>query len=826
MSTVVARAPLKAGLRGLSEAEAKARRRAGQGNDVPVPQAGTYWQIFRRNAFSPLYATLIAVAALLLAFDLPLDALVTAGPIVVYVGVGVVQEVRAKQQLDRIALLVQPRVRLIRDGSARDADPAEVVIGDLLEAEAGDQLPLDGQIIDGEIEVDESLLTGESENVLRRPGERILSGSVVGAGRATYEAERVGLDSYANRLLLEARRYRDESTPLQRDVARAIAFIVGMVVLVSIPVAAAVVAGGESLTSAAGARAAAVMVSLVPQGLAMMIMITYTLGALRIAGRGALVQRLSAIEAMSRVDTLCLDKTGTLTSRRMELIEAVPLAGTDDSAPSLDAARLRELAGTMAASMAGTTPSLEALRHAVPQDAQPILEEVPFRSGRRWSAVTLGGEHPGSFVLGAPDRLIGEAGWADPLRTSVGDRVAALAESGLRVLLLARAPAGASFRDALGEACLPDRLEPLGLLALSEEIRPQAVATLRAFMEAGVELRVLSGDDPRTVGAVAAAVNLAPAAATANGDELAELDDTALGVAVGTAMVIGRVDPRLKARIVRALRSGGRFVAMIGDGVNDILALKEAQLGIAMGSGSSAARGVSDLILMRDDFDLLPSVVLEGRRIVVSMQATLYLLLARTGYLLLLLLVTSLLGLALPLTPRTNAALALTTVGIPIIVIALWVRPARAPRHFLRSTAAFAAPAAIAVLALSLPVYLLYQSSGVAVARTALTTITVFCGLGLISLLPGGGEAPQRGPAPGQSRLWALVAAMAALYGLILWVPLLRSVFELEPMGLADLGLMIGAAALWTAALHLIGRSRLRALPAALLRRVTRRAAR
>jgi cation-transporting ATPase E len=341
-----------------------------------------------------------------------------------------------------------------------------------------------------------------------------------------------------------------------------------------------------------------------------------------------------------------------------------------------------------------------------------------------------------------------------------------------------------------------------------------------------VELRVLSGDDPRTVGAVAAAVNLAPAAATANGDELAELDDTALGVAVGTAMVIGRVDPRLKARIVRALRSGGRFVAMIGDGVNDILALKEAQLGIAMGSGSSAARGVSDLILMRDDFDLLPSVVLEGRRIVVSMQATLYLLLARTGYLLLLLLVTSLLGLALPLTPRTNAALALTTVGIPIIVIALWVRPARAPRHFLRSTAAFAAPAAIAVLALSLPVYLLYQSSGVAVARTALTTITVFCGLGLISLLPGGGEAPQRGPAPGQSRLWALVAAMAALYGLILWVPLLRSVFELEPMGLADLGLMIGAAALWTAALHLIGRSRLRALPAALLRRVTRRAAR
>jgi len=810
---------LDGSLTGLSEAEAQRRRAAGQGNDVEIPAGHTYWDIFRRNAFSVLYFVLIAVAALLVAVGLPIDALVTAGAIVVYVGVGVAQEVRAKQQLDRIALLVVPRVRLIRDGTERDAAPSEVVVGDLLHLKAGDQVPLDGRIVEGELEVDESLLTGESEYLPRTAGRPLLSGSVVGAGRATYLVEKVGLDSYANRLLVEARRYRDEATPLQRDVSRATAFIVTLAVLLSIPVGVSFLRSPGGIGSPDAIQAAAVLVGLVPQGLAMMIMVTYTLGALRLARRGALVQRLAAIEAMSRVDTLFLDKTGTITSRRMELVAVVPSASSDGGE-----ALLRRIAGQVAASASVESPSTEAIARALAGEARDYLEEIPFRSSRRWSAMRLAGEDAGCFVLGAPEALRGAIERAATTSSFPAVQAAALASRGLRVLLLARAPSDALLRDEAGEARLPESLVPLGLLALSEEIRPQAAATLRAFAESGVELRVLSGDDPATVGAIAAEVGLPGAEAPVHGAALAELNDADLTAAAQRATVIGRIDPDLKARVIRAVRHAGRFTGMIGDGVNDIVALKQSQLGIAMGSGTSAARGVSDLVLLNDDFDVLPSVVIEGRRIVVAMQATLYLLLTRTGYMLLLLLAAAVFGLVFPFTPRTNAAQALTTVGIPTIVISVWVRPAKAPRHLLRSTAAFAAPAALAVALLALPVYLFYLPTSVAIARSAITTITVLCGIGLLTLLPGGepGGNAMREPVRSQQRLWILIAAMLGLYLLILWVPLFRGLFDLAPMELRDLAILAGAATGWTALLHLARRSRMRRVVVAGLNRLRR----
>jgi len=803
---------------GLSEAEALRRRAAAQGNNVEIPAGQTYWEIFRRNAFSLLYFVLIAVAALLVAVGLPIDALVTAGAIVVYVGVGVWQEVRAKRQLDKIALLVVPRVRLIRDGVERAAAPWEVVVGDLLHVKAGDQVPLDGSIVEGELEVDESLLTGESEYVPRVAGQVLLSGSVVGAGRATYLVEKVGLDSYANRLLVQARRYRNEATPLQRDVSRATAFIVTLTLLLSVPVAISFLLSPGGIGSPEAVQAAAVLVGLVPQGLAMMIMVTYTLGALRLARRGALVQRLAAIEAMSRVDTLVLDKTGTITSRRMDLVAVVPVDSSDGGDASV-----RRIAGRVAASASVESPSTEAIVRALGGEAQTVVEEVPFRSGRRWSALRIAGRDAGSYVLGAPDALRSAIEEANPAAYP-GKEAGELAGRGLRVLLLARAPSDATYRDGDGATRLPEPLVPLGLLALSEEIRPEAAATLRAFARSGVELRILSGDDPATVGAIAAEVGLPGANAPARGSDLAGLSDAELTVAAQRATVIGRIDPDLKARVIRALRRAGQFTGMIGDGVNDIVALKQAQLGIAMGSGTAAARGVSDLVLLNDDFDLLPSVVVEGRRIVVAMQATLYLLLTRTGYMLVLLLAAAVFGLVFPFTPRTNAAQALVTVGLPTIVISVWVRPAKAPRHLLRSTAAFAAPAAVAVAVLALPVYLIYLPTSVALARSAIATITILCGIGLLTLLPSGdpgGDAAVE-PVQSQQRLWILVVAMVGLYLLILGVPLLRGFFGLVPMELRDLAILAGAAILWTALLHLARRSRLRRLALSGLSRLRR----
>ena len=773
---------------GLSEAEALGRRRAGRGNDVAIPQGRTYREILLRNAVTPLYGVLLAVAVLLLFADLPLDALFTAGPIVVYVGVGVFQEVRAKRQLDQISLLARPRVRLVRDGTLRVADPAEVVEGDLLVLEAGDQVPLDVVVIEGELEVDESLLTGESDYLLRVTGATLLSGTVIGAGRATCRVIRVGLASYANQLVLEARRWRDESTPLQRDVNRATGLIVGLVLLVSLPVVANLVLHGTLIGSPESVRVAAVLVSLVPQGLAMMIMVTYTLGAVRIATRGAVVQRLSAIEAMARVDTLCVDKTGTMTTRRMELVAFEPMAPVGE-----DEGWLRRLAGAVVASASTGTPSGEAIRRALPADPQPVLEELPFRSGRRWSALRLGGAFSGAYLLGATDALA--ASLTDAQRARVVARAGELAARGLRVLLLARGVEVGSFRGADGEARLPARLDALAIIGLAEEMRPRAADTLRDFSRAGVDLRVLSGDDPLTVGAVASSVGLRGADTPLGGDALAPLTDESLAAAVAEARVVGRVDPETKARIIDALRHRGRFVAMLGDGVNDILAMKRAQLGIALGSGTSAARGVSDLVLLHDDFDLLPATVQEGRRIVTGMQATLDLLLARTGYLLVLLLAAGLLGLPFPFTPRTNAAFALLTVGLPTVILALWVPPARAPRDMLRATAGFAIPAALAVVAICLPIYAGVTHLPVGVARTVLAGTAILCGIGLLSLLPSG-------LAPRDWRLWALIGGLLALLAVFLAVPFVREVFELERLP-AEAWLALAAlATAWTLALH------------------------
>lgn len=773
-------------LTGLTDAEADRRRGAGQGNNAPIPEGRTYWEIFRRNAFTPLYAVLLLVAGLLLAVGLQVDALVTAGPIVVYVGIGVGQEVRAKRQLDQISLLTRPRARVLRDGVLRDADPSEVVLGDLLEVQAGDQLPLDARIVAGELEVDESFITGESEFQLRGPEAHLRSGVIVAAGTATVEVERVGLESYASQLLLQARRYRDEATPLQRDVNRATILIVSLVLAVSVLVAVGFIRVGADLMAPTTLRAAAVLVALVPQGLAMMIMVTYTVGAVRIASHGALVQRLAAVEAMSRVDTLCLDKTGTITSRLMRLAEAVPIAPHDE-------AGLRHLAGVLAASAATASPSTDALRRP-DVAAEPVVEEVPFRSARRWSGLRLAGASPGTYLLGAPEKLftVLPPEIVDGLR----EPAQAMAARGLRVLLLARGAGAATLRDGAGEAVLPAPLEPIGLLGLVEELRPHAEETLREFAATGVELRILSGDDPTTVAAVAGSVGF-PATDAIHGETLASVADGQLAATIGRARIIGRIEPELKARVVRALRGAGRFVGMIGDGVNDILALKQAQLGIAMGSGTSAARGVSDIILLQDSFDLLPRVVVEGRRIVAGMRTTLFLLLSRTGYMLLILAGAGLLALPFPFTPRTNSALALITVGLPTLLIVFWVGPARPPRNLLRATASFALPVAIAVAALCLPVYAAYLGRGAEEARTALTSTAVLCGIGVLTLLPGERDR----------RLAALVVGMVLLYALILAVPLFRSFFELAPLPLSELALLTGIAAAWTVAAHAVRRT-------------------
>jgi len=807
--------PLTTPAAGLTEAEAGTRRAAGGGNDFRPATSRTYWEILRQNAYPGINGILIAVSILLVAWRLYIEALLTAGPVLGNIAIGVVQETRAKRKLDQIALLTRPKAMVVRDGTERAVDPADLVLGDLIVARRGDQVVLDGIIVgDGRVELDESLLSGEADPVAKEAGDRVLSGSAVVSGTVVYEATTVGAASFANRLLAEARAgRRDDRTPLQREIATTIWAVAGLVALTAIPVALALRALPGGFDTAETLAAAAVLVTLVPQGLAIMVTVTYAAGALRISHLGALVQRQNAIESMSRVTTLCVDKTGTLTTQRIAFAGAEPVG----PAGGPDHMGLEALLGTIAASSGAPNRTTAALAAANPGTAVALADEVPFASERRWSglrfadapgaaALARAGVAPGAvYVLGAPADLLGAARIAGGALEALAARVAEIANRGVRVLLLARAPDGAPLRDGDERPVLPAPLVPVALLSFAEELRADVRETLAGFRTAGVDLKVISGDDPTTVGAIGRQVGLPVDGEAVSGADLDGLAEDELGLAADAASVFGRVDPSLKARLVDALRRRGRYVAMVGDGVNDILSLRRANLGIAMESGSAATRGIADLVLVGDRFGVLPRAVVEGQRIVAAMEATLILLLARTFYVLLVIAGAAIVGLPLPFTPRQNSVLAFATVGIPLIVLAIWIPPRRPPRSLIGETLRISIPASFAVAAFALPAFawVLANSAPLPEARTILTTITIFCGLGLLPFVRSGSREEGRARAMGWWP-WLLAAGMVVVYIAILEIPIVRDFYELTPLRPGVIATLVAYGLAWTIAVHAI----------------------
>ena len=657
---------------GLSSVEAERRHAAGEGNTYRSPTSRTYFQIFKDNSYPLINGPLLIVSAALISFGAVTEALMTGVPVFGNIAIGVVQGSRAKRQLDRVALLSQAPATVVRDGAERQVAPADVVLGDIVVANRGDEIQLDGRIVgpDG-ASLDESVLTGESRAADKSAGDHVRSGSAVLSGVARYEVEAVGADTFANQILSQAKGHRDVRTPLQSDIARA---FVAVAVLIALAAAIVVL----SLPRAAGDAthdtvfAAAVLVTLVPQGLALMLTVTYAAAALRISRLGALAQRQSAIEAISRVDTFLSDKTGTLTTQRIAFGAVEPIRVADRRPRPRPASSRR----SQPAPERRTTRPI-ALRAAFPGDARPVIAEVPFSSALRWSAIRFeagDGAHQtdgGTFVLGAAAVLA-------PSMNGAGDdvlaRAAELASAGHRVLVVARGSDSQPLVDG-DDATLPGPLEPLALLTFVEELRPEAQATVDGLRARGIDVKIVSGDDPNTVGAIGRRLGIGTGAEPVSGLDLAQLDDDALADVAVRTTIFGRVDPHLKARLVTVLKSRGRYVAMTGDGVNDILPVRTADVGVAMQSGSPATRGVADLVLVRDDFSILPEAIRDGQRIVAAMAATLTVLLARTFYVLLIIVGASLLQLPFPFTPRQNSILAFITVGVPIIVLALWVRP-------------------------------------------------------------------------------------------------------------------------------------------------------
>jgi cation-transporting ATPase E len=804
---------------GLTEAEADARRARGQGNDVRLKTSRTYAEIVRENVFTFFNVVLFGLALVLLLLGSPKDAFFTGVVALFNVVVATVQEVRAKRKLDRIALLTRPTATVIRDGQPKAVDPGQVVLGDLLLAEAGDQIVVDGQVLsDGRCEMDESLLTGEADPVAKRQGDEVYSGSFVVSGRIEYEAQKVGGESLANKLTEGARTFTRELTPLQREVNLIVRVLLGVVLFFGLIIALNYLIY-QDIPLVQAVQQASVTFGLAPSSLFLMIVTAYALGAVRIANKGALVQQANSVESLCHVSVLCLDKTGTLTANKIRLHEIQPTGNLPDgdlSDGDLSDGELRRLLGTFARSVSTRNRTADALAAACPGEMRAFVEEVPFSSAHKWSALSFAdGDPRGAYVLGAPEIL------HPHLTTGLGPALDALArewaDQGLRVLLFACQAQGGPLHDAEGQPRLPAGLVSLGLLSFHDELRPEARETLAAFERAGIELKIISGDNPHTVAALARQAGFGRESGSVwvlSGLDLAGMDEAQFRQAALDTAIFGRITPEQKQRLVQVLRQQGHYVAMIGDGVNDVLALKQAKLGVAMQSGSQATRSVADIVLLNDSFAALPRAFTEGQRIWNGMEDVLRLYMTRIFAMALIIAMVAMLSAGFPLTPSQSSIISLLTLALPAFGLALWARPGLVSNMSIgRRLIHFIVPAMLTFAAASLAIYLyfLVSTGDDAYSQLALTYAMIGMGLILVVFVEPPSEFWAGGDdLAGDWRPTLLALGLFVAFFAGLQFPFLRDFYGMSALRQPlDYGIIVGVAAIWTVVLRFVWRAHL-----------------
>jgi P-type E1-E2 ATPase len=724
---------------GLTEAEAQ-RRLEARGPQLPPATSRSTVSIVRANTLTVFNAILLALGVLTLAFGAWQDALFLA-ILVANSGVGIAQELRAKRKLDELAALVAPHATVVRDGTPRRLDVEDVIEGDLVRVEAGDQVVADGVLeeVSG-LALDESILTGESRPVRRAPGEEVRSGSFAVEGAGAFTVTAVGDESYAQRIAGEAREFRHPRSPLEGALNRLLLVLVAVMV----PLGTIFVYSlwqREAPIDEAVTTAVAGIVTLVPEGLILLASLTFAAAALQMMRRGALAQQLNATESLASVDVLCLDKTGTLTHPGLRVVGIEP-------------PEIGEPLGVFAASSPAQNTTLKAIAEALPAEPEPVADYEPFSSERRSSAMTIRGTR---WRLGAPELFDLD---------SLGDRAAAEREAGRRVL-------------AFGHG-----REARGLVVLAEELRDEARDTVEFFRAEGVDLRVLSGDNPDTVAAIARDAGI----------PVDYVWDASEGDPPLDATVIGRISPEGKKAYVERLRDSGRYVAMVGDGVNDVPALKAARLAIAQGSGSEMARSVADVVLVNGDFAAVPSMVAEGRKILRNVQRVAKLFVTKSAFAAFLILLIGLTETAYPLLPRHLTLAATLTIGIPGFFLALAPSEGSwSTSGFLRDVTRFAIPAGTAAALGVLSAYhfaLNVVQLDLTDARTVATSVLVLLGLYFVLALEVSGTPRRR------YAVLALCVAMLLLFVLVIAFGGTRAFFDLHVPGFWSLVAILGGTAL------------------------------
>jgi cation-transporting ATPase E len=746
---------------GLSRAQVAERRSRGLTNAGGERTSRSVAEILRANILTRFNLILGVLLAVILVWgELP-DALFGI-VLVTNALIGIGQELRAKRTLDRLAVLSAPRVRVIRDGAPRDIAVEELVADDLVELRAGDQLVADGVVrASASLQADESLLTGESEPVDKRAGDRLLSGSFVVAGSGGYQATGVGAEAYARKLAAQARRF----TVVRSELVAGINQILRYVTWAIPPVAALLVVSqlhttGQTVREGATSTVAA-LVGMVPQGLVLLTSITFGAAAVTLARRRVLVQQLPAVEGLARVDVVCLDKTGTLTDGTIAFDSLVRL---DDQAPA--EAALGALADDQA-----RNATLAAIGQAFPPRGWARQDAVPFSSARKWSAASFAGH--GTWVLGAPEMVLPAS------QDELLSRAADLAASGRRVLALAYAP------GPLDGQALPAGLRAVAFVLLAERLRSDAPDTIAFFAAQGVAVKVISGDSPRTVGTVAARAGVPRAGDPVDARDLPE-DPGALGALLEERSVFGRVTPHQKESMVKALQARGHAVAMTGDGVNDVLALKLADIGVAMGTGAAATKAVAELVLLDDRFATLPGVVAEGRRVTANIERVANLFITKTVWATLLAVATGAALIPYPFLPRHLTIIDTLAIGVPAFFLALAPNRRRYLPGFVGRVLRFAGPAGLIIAAATFSAYGLARARGLPLTeqRTAATLVTLILSLCVLALLA----------MPLTWRRIALLVAALAAFVLLFPVPAVRTFYKLElPHGTLQGTLLIAA---------------------------------
>jgi P-type E1-E2 ATPase len=750
-----------AAVSGLSDQEA-ARRLQGRASRQQR-SSRSYASIVRANVLTIFNLILVGFGALTLFFGDWRDALFL-GTLVANTTIGIAQEVRAKRTLDRLALLVAPSAMVIRGDRELRLPADDVVEGDLVRLSPGDQVIADGRVVTMDrVLIDASVLTGETRAVPVLAGDALRSGAFVVEGSCLMKVDAVGEHSYAGHLLSEARMFRRQRSPLERAVNRVLlatlglAFALGSVLVYTL-------LHRDTDAHEAVATATAGVITLVPEGLVLLMSVTFAVGAIRMARLGVLTQRLSAIESLASADIICLDKTGTLTEAALRVVDVVAAQGVTRE-------QLERSLAVYAASASVRNATLGAIAEAYPGAAGELEAQVAFASRRRWGAIALA---DGALVLGAPELLARE-----PLLAAATEHQ----QAGRRVVALARAR-GPLDRGV--EPALPNALEPLGLVVLAERLRNEARATVAFFLEQGVELKILSGDAPATVAAIAADAGL-DVGRVLSGDELPE-DPDALAELMDQVGVVGRISPEGKRDVVIALGRRGHHVAMVGDGVNDVPALKAAQLAIAQGSGTQMAKSVSDLVLVTGDFAVIPGLIAEGRQMLRNLQRVAKLFLAKSAFAAFLILTIGISTTAYPLLPRHLTLAAVLTISVPTFLVAL--APSSGDwqaTHFARKAAQFAVPAGMLVGVGVVSSYL-FALHGLDYslnhARTVATTVLVLVGFYLVLVLESQGRRRT-------DAVRGMCAVLGVVYVVALALPRTRSFFDLAD---PTIGMVVTAA--------------------------------